>query len=156
MSGSLYRGDLEPAPYPLYAVFGLRPPGELPAPLARFEGGLELLSVSTTPTAGGGLAQLTWRAQRAPSQAYQVFALALAGETLLAQADGPLGGELFPSPLWRAGEVVAETRTFALPAGAAWDETTLRFGLYDLASGVRLPRLDQPGDYFEISVTNRR
>jgi hypothetical protein len=155
--GPLYRGDLEPAPYPLYAVYDLRPlAGEPPAPLARFEGGLALLACVVAPAPGGGRVDLLWEAERAPGRDVQVFAQALEGEALLSQADGPLGSALYPSSWWRAGERVAETRVFTLPAGADWPGTILHIGLYDLASGARLPRVDQPGDMYETVASDGR
>lgn len=150
--GPLYRGDLEPAPYPLYAVFDLRP-AELPRPLARFESGLSLLACDLAPD---GRLELLWQAEQAPGRDWQVFAQALEGEVVIAQADGPLGGDLFPNRLWRAGQVVAETRSLSLPAEGDWSAITLHVGLYDLASGARLPRVDGPGDAYVATATQRR
>ena len=153
--GPLYRGDLEPAPYSLYSVYRARPvtPGELPAPVARFEGGLNLLAYTWLPEAGR--LALTWQTEQAPGRDVQVFAQALQGPTLIAQADGPLGSALYPSRLWRAGELVAETRQFSLSADA-WDGMTIDIGLYDLDSGARLARVDQPGDAYSIAIVERR
>jgi 4-amino-4-deoxy-L-arabinose transferase-like glycosyltransferase len=152
--GPLYRGDLEPEPYPLYAVYRAQPAaaviGEPSEPLARFEGGLNLLAYDAVPAPGGGRVSLVWQAEQAPGRDYQVFAQALRGEALVAQADGPLGTALLPSSLWRPGERVGETRAFVLPAQGAWAGTTIRLGLYDLATGARLQRADQPGDTFEF------
>ncbi len=159
-AGPLYRGDLEPAPYPLYTRYNARPVadvlGKLPAPAARFEGGLTLLAYSQQATPEGGRVDLVWQAQPAPGRDYQVFAQALAGDTIVAQADGPLGSVLYPSGLWRPGEVVAETRLFSVPAGTTWAGLTIRIGIYGLATGARLPRVDQPGDALEFTATDRR
>jgi hypothetical protein len=124
--------------------------------VARFEGGLNLLTYTVESTPEGGRLELVWQAERAPGQNYQVFAQALASGTLIAQADGPLGSELYPSGVWRAGELVAETRLFSLPPGSTWAETSIHIGLYDLATGARLPRMDQPGDAFVIRAADRR
>ncbi len=159
-SGPLYRGDLEPVPYPLYSRYSARPVtavlGEHPVPVARFERGLTLLAYSEQPTPEGGRVALVWQAEQAPGRDYQVFAQAVAGDTIVAQADGPLGSVLYPSGLWRPGEAVAETRFFSLPAGTTWAGMTVRIGIYDLATGARLPRVDQPGDAFEITTADRR
>jgi 4-amino-4-deoxy-L-arabinose transferase-like glycosyltransferase len=155
--GPLFRGDLEPAPYPLYAVYDWQPlVGEPQSPLARFEGGLALLACTAEPAPGGGRVELLWEAERPPGHDYQVFAQAMQGEALLSQADGPLGSALYPSSWWRAGERVAETHLFALPAGADWPGTILHIGLYDLASGTRLKRVDLPGDTYETIATHGR
>jgi hypothetical protein len=153
-AGPLYRGDLEPTAYPLYSLYHARPASAAltaATPLARFEGGFDLLAV-TAPAAGpSGAVELVWRAATAPGRDYQVLAQAsLAGE-LLAQADGPLGTALYPSRLWRTGELVQETRQFELPAGAAWADVVLTLGLYDLNTGQRLPRLDAAGDTLTLS-----
>ena len=152
-AGPLYRGDLEPAPYVLYAAYAIEPcavdtcPG---APLAEFEGGLQLLRVETRPAAGGLTVELTWQAEDAPGLRVQVAALAYGlGETLLAQADGPLGTEFYPSEWWRAGEIVRETRRFTLGDAPA-AEFVVRIGLYDPVTGTRYTRSDSPSDFVEI------
>jgi hypothetical protein len=95
---------------------------------------------------------LTWQAHAAPGRSLQVFAQAwLAGE-IVAQADGPLGTELYPSAWWPPAAIVRETRWLALPAGAAG--VTVRIGLYDPVSLTRFARTD-PGassqrDYVEV------
>lgn len=154
--GPLHRGDLEPAPYPLYALYTARPAvlavGEQPSPLARFEGGLALLMCRVTSTPEGQQVELVWQAGPAPGRDWQVFVVALAGNSVLAQADGPLGGVWLPSSVWRAGELVAETRLLSLDSAAARG-ATLSVGLYDLATGARLPRVDAPSDAFEIPLT---
>ncbi len=62
----------------------------------------------------------------------------------LAQADGPLGGE-YPVPRWAEGEWVSETVTLDLPSELP-DGWQLLVGLYDPASGARLPVTPDAGD----------
>ncbi len=158
-SGPLYRGDLEPAPYSLYSAYTAE---VLPAnlngqqPAARFEGGFTLLSFAAQPAAGAARVELIWQAASAPPTEFQVFAQAYAGGDLVAQADGPLGTALYPDLWWRPGDAVLETRDFPLPAGSEWSSVTVRIGLYDLATRIRLQRLDAPGDSVEFSLTNGR
>jgi hypothetical protein len=158
MRGSLYRGDLEPEPYALYAAYTATActPDACPASaLAVFEGGLRLLAARVVREPGGASVELTWEAASAPGRDVQVAALAYAGgegdtETLLAQADGPLGTELFPTAWWRAGEVVRETRRFTLGTGEVGASLLVRIGLYDPVSGARFARLDHSSEFVEI------
>jgi hypothetical protein len=84
--------------------------------------------------------RLWWRADGAPDRDYAAY-VHLVGPTdalPLAQADGPAGGD-YPMTLWEPGERVAEARALALPAGLAPGEYRLLVGLYDAATGERLP-----------------
>ncbi len=148
--GPLYRGDLEPEPYALYASYTASP--VCPAidcaapPVAEFEGGLRLRAWRVRPAAAGPTLELVWQAGAAPGRDYQVFAHARLGDALLAQADGPLGSDLYPSGWWRDGEVVLEQRAFALPRPVSLANLDFLVGVYDLATGARLHRTDAPGD----------
>jgi hypothetical protein len=57
----------------------------------------------------------------------------------LAQTDGPVMGGEYPSRLWEAGEVFEETVSLTLPADLPPGEYPINVGVYDFASGVRLP-----------------
>jgi hypothetical protein len=155
VAGPLARGDLEPAPYSLYSEYRLRPLGpallEVWTPWAGFEAGLRLHGRATLQGNTVTVA-LAWMAGEAPDGDYQVFVHALAGEEIVAQADGPLGLGLYPSSWWRAGQVVEEARRLELPAGVRPGDVTLRVGLYDPATEVRLRRTDAPGDSFEMAL----
>jgi hypothetical protein len=152
--GPLYRGDLETSPYPLYAHYTAEPcPAALCAgpALAEFEGGLRLLTAEAAAQPDGLALELTWQAPQAPWKDIQVFAQAWAAGEMIAQADGPLGTELYPSAWWPAGAVVRETRWLSATTEPG---VTVRVGMYDLTSLARYRRLD-PGaggqaDYVEI------
>jgi hypothetical protein len=63
---------------------------------------------------------------------------------LAAQADrAPLGGSL-PTSLWKAGDVWEDWHSLALPDDLPSGDYTLRVGLYDWTTGVRVPITD-PG-----------
>ncbi|HLB12271.1 MAG TPA: glycosyltransferase family 39 protein [Dehalococcoidia bacterium] len=81
-----------------------------------------------------------WRAKSAPREDYTVF-LHLVDESgrLVAQADGQPQGGAFPTSYWEPGEVVADQVQLALPRDVAPGIYKLRMGLYQLASGQRLP-----------------
>ena len=57
----------------------------------------------------------------------------------LAQSDGPVMGGDYPARLWAAGEVFDETATLSLPAGLPPGDYPVQIGLYDFATGARLP-----------------
>jgi 4-amino-4-deoxy-L-arabinose transferase-like glycosyltransferase len=157
--GPLYRGDLETRLYPLYGSWTAWRdcvPGHCgQAPLAEFEGGLRLASYAAGPLAGGLRLELGWQASHAPGSDVQVFAVAFDGppaQGALAQADGPLGSELYPASWWRADELVVEERFFDWPDGAAPAGVEIHIGLYDLATGARRQRTDAPGDSVVIDL----
>jgi hypothetical protein len=156
--GSLYRGDLEPEPYVLVAAYRSEvcSPDTCPATAQGvFEIGLRLLAVHTRAQPGGLRVELTWQTPEPLGRPVQVAALAYRLEeneieTLLAQADGPLGTEWYPSEWWRAGEIVRETRRFSLRNEALSAPFVLRIGLYDPVTGARYARSDHPSDLVEI------
>jgi 4-amino-4-deoxy-L-arabinose transferase-like glycosyltransferase len=149
--GPLYRGDLEPAPYSLYVTYTAEScPGEVCAgpTLAAFEGGVRLLAAQTQTEPGGLKLALTWQADR--GRRVQVFAQAVVGDEIVAQADGPLGSELLPSEWWRPGETVRETRILRWPDGTLPAGARLRVGLYDPDTNARYARLDSDLDFVEL------
>lgn len=152
--GAQYRGDLEAVPYALYATYEVEPctPARCGQPaLAEFEGGVRLLAAQPASEAGGLRLELTWQAPLAPGRGIQVFAQALAGDAITAQADGPLGTELYPANWWRAGETVVETRRFRWAGGAAPAGTQVRIGLYDPINNTRYPRTDSELDFIIVT-----
>jgi hypothetical protein len=153
-NGPLYRGDLEPAPYPLYARYTAEPcpPAICGGPaLAEFEGGLRLLSGAARPASGGLSVELVWRAAAPTGAALQVFAQAWTGGAILAQADGPLGTELYPNPWWRPGETVREVREFRWTGPVSPADVVVRVGLYDPVTNTRLARVGSELDYVEVA-----
>ncbi|MBE7553381.1 MAG: hypothetical protein HS126_20100 [Anaerolineales bacterium] len=80
--------------------------------------------------------RLYWQSLAQVSEDYIVFLhlLDASGETV-AQADGPPSNNAYPTRWWSPGELVADTHSLPAAPGAV----TLRVGLYDLASGQRLP-----------------
>jgi 4-amino-4-deoxy-L-arabinose transferase-like glycosyltransferase len=149
--GPLYRGDLERAAYPLYVSYTAEDcRAQLCAgpALAVFEGGARLLAAETHPEPGGLRLALTWQADG--QRRMQVFAQAIAGEAIVAQADGPLGTELLPSAWWRPGETVVEIRNLRWPGAMAPAGARLRVGLYDPDTNVRFARVDSVLDFVEL------
>lgn len=99
------------------------------------------------PAPGGQITvTLYWRALRAPERDYTVFIHLLdpAGE-LRAQIDAqPLQGRA-PTSLWLPGETFQDRYTLALGVDLPPGAYSLALGLYDWATGERLPLTDSRG-----------
>ncbi|MDX1686390.1 MAG: glycosyltransferase family 39 protein [Candidatus Promineifilaceae bacterium] len=152
-------------PLPLLTVGAARlaPPSDnaAPAPDVRpnvpLADGITLLGYSLTPQPAhpGSALRLTlyWRVRAMPSRNYQVFVhlLDTAGEQIVV-ADGPPVAGYFPTAFWRAGDVVEDEHTLAIPADLAPGDYRIAVGLYDPDSGARLTREDGQGDTVFLSV----
>jgi hypothetical protein len=82
---------------------------------------------------------LYWQTSTALDTSYTVFVHSLDAEgTLMGQADGPPLADHYPTTAWRPGEIIADSRL--VPPGRRY-----RVGLYDPATGERLPAFDADG-----------
>ncbi len=83
---------------------------------------------------------LFWQVQSNTATDYSVFVHVLDsnGAMLTQQDSQPMQG-LLPTSLWHKGQIIADTYTLSIPAGAALGEYPIKVGLYDLATGTRLP-----------------
>lgn len=121
-----------------------RPPDAIPAGLPRLNaifGDQIGLAGYRSELQGDRLAlTLYWQALAPPAADYTVFVHVLDGNgKIVAQYDGqPLGGDL-PTRAWPPGYTVADAITIPLPSTLAPGTYRLAAGLYDAASGVRLP-----------------
>jgi hypothetical protein len=114
--------------------------------------------VDAPPAASTVTVTLVWQALATPAQSYTVFVHLLdATGVLVAQSDAlPAGG--YATDRWLPGEVVSDTHTLRLPDGADAGPYRLAVGLYDVATGQRLPATDQqgqpwPDDAVPLTVT---
>jgi hypothetical protein len=122
-------------------------PGELPPEAqsieAEFGGIIRLRGVEMPPASVRPYSiTLYWEAVVPPPQSYTVFIhLNEVGGSgaLVAQSDGIPRSGLYPTDLWLPGGLVADTHTLTLPSVLPPGHYELRFGLYDLATGQRLP-----------------
>jgi hypothetical protein len=125
--------------------------GEIAHPLSATLGNaVELLGYDLTsePVAPGAPLSLTlhWRALAAPQGDWLVFVHLLdVTETIRGQADGRPAGGARPTNGWLPGEVLADAHPIAVAPGTP--PGTLRFaiGMYDSATGERLPAADASG-----------
>jgi len=115
------------------------------APLALFGGGsLRLLSAQAVRSGSLLNLELVWQAQQPATAEIFVHGLDCAGK-MLGQADGAALARMFPLWLWQAGEAVRDVRQIQLADAPDNGCTQIAVGLFDPASGARLPAVDAAG-----------
>jgi 4-amino-4-deoxy-L-arabinose transferase-like glycosyltransferase len=124
-------------------------PVEDSEPLARFEGGIELLSYTVTsqPTDESASQRviLTWRTQASLSNDYTIFVHLTAPDGFVkAQNDRPPFAGALPTSHWRPGEVLADRYDLPLDGGVTPGDYLLLAGLYDPVTGERLKIVGGP------------
>lgn len=110
--------------------------------------------IDTTTARPGDTVLLTlfWRPQRALPTDYTVFVHLGENSPFIAQADSPPLGGLAPSTSWRAGQLIREERSLRISPTASPGVYPLRVGLYEPATGARLPlTLGGTGDAVELA-----
>jgi len=133
--------------------YGTVPPEtELPV-RARLGEAIELTHAHTRLVVRAGQVlplQLTWRALTPPAGDYVVFAQLLGPDgSLVAQRDErPLGGYR-PTHTWTTGEVVGDRLGLLLPPDLPPGDYRLIVGMYDSATGRRLP-VAGGGDFVDL------
>ena len=120
---------------------------------ARFGDSAQLVGYELQSDARVAHMTLYWRALAASETAYTVFVhLVDANGVLRAQGDQIPGAGTYPTTTWVKGEYLADGYTIAAPPG----EYAIRIGMYDAATGARLPvfaATGQPvGDYSELAT----
>ena len=115
------------------------------APLAEFDSGnLRLLTAQAARTGSTLNLELVWQAQESSTAEIFVHGLDCSG-TMLGQSDGAPLARMFPLWLWRAGEAVRDLRQIHLANSADNGCIQIAVGLFDPASGARLPAADAAG-----------
>jgi 4-amino-4-deoxy-L-arabinose transferase-like glycosyltransferase len=149
--GSLARGDLEAAAYPLVVRYGLEPPPDWP-PLASFGETLRLHQVVVMPLLSGDWqVDVYWSGATAVSPDLVAFVHAVGPEGLLAQSDSLPGAADWPStPVWGSdwwapGLMLRDRRILPAPPGGFDAAVQLHVGWYDPATQTRLPVTDALG-----------
>ncbi len=101
---------------------------------------------------------LYWKSERATPQDYSVFIHLLdASGNLIAQRDSAPQNGNAPTSWWLPGDLIADAHAFILPPGISPGRYTLALGVYDSASGARLPIFDangarQPNDAWRLPI----
>jgi uncharacterized membrane protein len=121
-----------------------------------FDEGIRLTgyTVATTPDQNLSLT-LFWRASGATKIPYTVFAHLLDRDgKLVSQHDAPPEDGRKATTAWIAGEVVPDHLAIAIPPGFATTSGRLEIGLYDPATGHRLPAqvAGNDADHVEVSL----
>jgi hypothetical protein len=117
---------------------------------AGFGGVIRLLGYDLDPAgaAPGQTFRLTlyWESLAAAPQDYTVFThlLDAQGRIVGQQDRQPLGGER-PTTSWLPGEFLTDVYELSVPPDAPSGTYTIEVGLYDAASGQRLPALGPAG-----------
>ena len=119
--------------------------------------GVRLLGydVTSMPVASGDTLNLTlyWEAQSVIEQRYKVFTHVL-GQTFNAQAGSFIWGQqdnepvndTRPTSTWRVGEVIVDSYAIVIDDAAPRGQYTVEIGMYEPATGIRLPVLDRQGN----------
>jgi len=149
LSGRAHVYAVPPIQYPVQAYFG---------------GVAELLGYDLSLVAGGGrlprvVVTLYWQAQARTETAYKVFVHVVDRQDVIwGQRDATPQGGNAPTTAWLPGEVISDTYAIDLKPEATAGEYLLDVGMYDPASGVRLPvrdRYGQPlGDHLSLTILN--
>ena len=119
-----------------------RPPD---GPRARFGESIELLGAELDADAGEVI--FYWRTREPVAQNYSVFVHLLDenGETI-GQLDGAPYANRYPTGAWRPGQIIEDRRALAAAGADVSRIHRIVLGLYDPASGERLPAYDDRGD----------
>ncbi len=133
----------------LGAIFGL--PEQAGQPIDEASGWVRLNGYGFTRETGPGrelLVALEWQSLRPVDRDFQVFVHLLneQGEKL-AQRDGQPVLWLRPTSTWQPGERIVDRYGLLLPQDLPPGEYRIAVGLYDAASGQRLPVSAGPGDF---------
>jgi len=102
-----------------------------------------------TTVAPGGTLHLTlyWRCQQRMETSYKVFTHLLDGESRIwGQRDSIPAGGARPTTGWVEGEVIADRYEIPVKPEAPEGEYVLEIGMYDAATGDRLPAFDERGE----------
>ncbi len=132
--------------------------------LAVLDGRIDLLSatmpVPASVRAGEAFTlTLVWQARAASTEDYTVF-LHLSpapGQPPVAQEDAQPCDNSYPTSWWSPGEIIEENHRLAIPPGAAPGQYVLAAGMYNLATGQRLPVSSPaapPGDQYVLGSIN--
>ncbi len=101
---------------------------------------------AVTETEDGVRLTLYWRTDARLPVDYSIFAQVMdQTEAMVGQADGPACGGACPATSWTPDSIIEDTRVIPLPAGARIEGRHVLVGIYDLATGERLPVRDRRG-----------
>lgn len=122
----------------------LTPVRPLSGPQAHFGEHIQLVGAGYEPTTQ--TVTLHWQTDARLPKDYTIFVHALdANNGILAQVDGTPYQNQYPTSAWRPKQTIADQRTLPELAARAAQLTHFTLGVYDPATGVRLPATDKNG-----------
>jgi hypothetical protein len=132
------------------------PPMQLPVG-ANFAGQIELLGYDIQPPAGNEPRTLSvtlyWRALSEMDVSYSTFVHLLdESEHVVSQVDHVPGDGAFPTTGWLPREVITDEFVRPLPESETTAVTQFELGIYDPATGERLPVVDGAGKVTDTRV----
>lgn len=145
-TGSLSRGDLEPAPYPLYVRYTLTQRPDWPTQ-ANFDNQLWLYQATLTPlNANQLLVDVYWGTVSAVTADLVAFVHVLGPSGLIGQDDAPPAASHWPRAWWQPGLIVRDRHFITLSEPYEADHHQVYVGLYGAETGARLPLRSQTGE----------
>lgn len=130
-----------------------------PRPLAHFGPHLTLWQASYPTAANHQTLALYWQTDQALDQNYTIFVhLQDASGHMLGQADGVPYAGLYPLTNWQPGQIITDERPLTSLLPNPTDLTTIAIGVYNPATGERLPATNAagqslPANSFVLPVT---
>ena len=125
-------------------------------PLARFSNGLLLNRVNFQVEGKRAEVGLDWQLTATPTDHNFFVHLFDCAGNVLALADGPAVGRLYPLRAWQPGDAVHDVRHAVLTSLSADKCYSLEIGLFDNITGIRVPVRDAVGNVYPndaISLT---
>jgi hypothetical protein len=100
---------------------------------------------------------LFWRCEAPMTIDYTTFVhvTTAGGGEIVGQMDGPPAGGKYPTSLWDVGEVIRDVVPVPLPEDLPGGDYEIRVGLYDAATGLRLPVAAEPGGAVLLTTMHR-
>jgi 4-amino-4-deoxy-L-arabinose transferase-like glycosyltransferase len=141
-----FTGDQEVVPYiGFIAVHGNIAAAALPSLTHTFGEGIGLADTSLQLAEDKLTLCMDWVSRQQADVNYHVFVHVIDDGGLIAQWDGEPKQGLFPTSFWQPGEVIHDCVTLYTPdlPEAGW---AVRIGMYDAATGQRLPAATSQGD----------
>ena len=157
--GPLARGDLEEEARTAYLSFAAQPAGaEMDSRLAYFGDSIALVGYEVDTDCDDWRVTLQWSALEGLAEDYTVFVHLRDGERLVAQHDGLPAGGLYPTALWRPGDVIVDGHVLEGCGERLESGLSLVIGLYSWPAIDRLPVTSSSGellgDGFTIRIEN--
>ncbi len=150
--GARSQGDRDPEPFITYLGFYVAPVQSVQPALARFQGGVKLVSAVVHVVDEGVRVELSWHATADLPDDYTVFVHYMRDEQRVGQDDAQPAGGRYPTSRWRVGDIVHDTHV--IPVLDAPDPTRdgILVGLYRAVDGQHLDLLDQAGNPAGVSL----